>query len=262
MNNVFKLCTTSFILLGLSGNIWAAESFELAPYAGVDAQMRHMSFERHFGGNIFHKSYPQANVFLGLKFKECVGVEIGYEFSKTQRHARNYNVGDVVFGQIITSGASNPLLVSESFSGHASAKTYGWNFNLVGFYPVFCGDNNMQLIASIGFAHLRLTAHHVLLNRNVLLNEFALEEGLRIPITDVILEARNYKRRKNIFRMATGVQHMWGDCLGIRALITWEYTTKLKAHRNQFSPITGLTPFSRAKLKNSFLYGIGVFIPF
>jgi hypothetical protein len=262
VNNVFKLCTTSLILLGLSGNIWAAESFELAPYAGVDAQMRHMSFERHFGGNIFHKSYPQANVFLGLKFKECVGVEIGYEFSKTQRHARNYNVGDVVFGQTLTSKASNPLLLSEHFAGHAAAKTYGWNFNLVGFKPVICGDNNLQLIGSIGFAHLRLKVHHLLINTNVLLNAFALEEGVRQPLTEVIFDTRNYKSRKNIFRMATGVQHMWGDCLGIRALITWEYTTKLKAKKNQHSTIADLRLLTKAKLKNSFLYGIGVFIPF
>lgn len=265
MNNLFKLCTASLVLCAIANTAWAIEDIELTPYAGIDAQMRHMGFDKNYGGNVLRKTYPQGNVFFGLKFKEYVGVEFGYEFSKTQRHARTYHAGDTIFGQRLVA-ASSPLLLSQDFSGHTASRTYGWNFNLVGFFPVLCGDNNLQLIGSLGFARLKLKVHHLITNTTVSLNSFAfqlpLDPRIRQPLTQTISESTNYKHRKNIFRIATGVQHMWGDCLGIRALITWEHTAKLQVKKNQNAVTASGLILTQAKPQNSLLYGVGVFIPF
>lgn len=221
---------------------------EPTPYVGIDAQMRHMSFDRGFGRHIFKKHYPQGNVFVGLKFKDCVALELGYEFSKTQRHAKNYYTGDVVFGFAIPTPA--PFVLSNTQGSHASSKISGWNLNLVGFYPILCGDNNLTLVGSIGAARLKARTREVFTTAIV------------VPAETITLSNTfNYKRHKTVLKIGGGLQHMMSDCLGVRALINWENTSKLHAKGKDAVTRRLATP-RMAKLKNSFTYGLGAFMPF
>lgn len=259
MNKRLSLWASPLFLLASCGTTLADVDLDLAltPYLGIDAQMRHMGFDKNFGGNVLKKRQPQGNVFLGLKYRECVAVEFGYEFTRTQRRARRYDVGNSVFGQTFL---PVPLGFSSTQESHVSSKLYGWNINLVGFFPILCGENNLQLVGSIGMARLKSKTRDAFISTVTEPDRFS--DPLIFPnatqtITD--FDRFHYKRRKTVLRLGTGLQHMMSDCLGIRALINWEHTDKIKARGRNVT--THMVSPRKTKLKNSVNYGIGIFIP-
>src|SRR5690348_3147210 len=57
----------------------------LIPYVGLDAQYRSMEFKKDRGNNIAAKSYPQGNIFVGLRFCDYWGVEFGYQGTNNKK---------------------------------------------------------------------------------------------------------------------------------------------------------------------------------
>ena len=231
----------------------------LTPYVGADAQIRHMGFKKDFGGNALKKNYPQGNFFAGLKFNPYVGIEFGYEASKKKSRKVKHNNSDIVFGAPLEQVEPGDLSVDNT--SHSSSKTDGWNANLVGFFPIICEDNSLQLIGSIGMAQLKIKSKNSL-DKVLVTTTFD-------PITDeptgteALAEINNraFTKRKAVLRISSGIQNMITDCIGIRALVMWENTTKLKAHGKLIS--SGEETTQRiTKPKNSFNYGLGIFTYF
>lgn len=250
-----------FAAASMATTYTAASGLDLCldAYVGVDAQMRHMHFQKNFGGNILQHRYPQANVFAGFKVNEYVGIEAGYEFSKKQHGTKTHPVGDVVFGEPIP--PPDPSLVSIAHASRASSKINGFNLNLVGFLPILCEDNT-QLIGSVGMASLKSRTRNTFTTTAVTLIPIEVEgETFEIPFTVITPTTHQYKKRKPIFRIAAGVQHLTTCCIGIRGLVTWESTAKLKSTGKDVLTAEK-TPGDIAKPKRSFLYGIGIFAPF
>ncbi len=207
----------------------------LVSYVGVDAQMRHMDFEKNFGGNILQHRYPQANFFAGFKFNDYLGAEAGYTFSKKQLSTRAHQSTDIVLGELLPT--IYPVLVSQTFQSRASSKISGWNANLMGYLPIFCKEDNTQLIGSIGFASLKSRVHNLVIFNNTL------------------IDTNYFKKHKTILRLGTGIQHMVCDNIGLRFLVAWENTSKLKAYAQNLNR----TSFASTRPENSFHYGLGVF---
>lgn len=237
------LLTAPVILLAAAGTAVADMDFGcLTPYVGVDAQMRHMGYQKQFGGNSLKKNYPQGNFFAGLKFNDCVGVELGYEISTKKSHSRTLPNTDVVFGRTIN--FAPPFTFTSTST--ASSKIHGWNLNLVGYLPVLCEDNSLSLIGSVGVAQLKVRAH-------TKIRTTVFEPGETPVFTDANL---HFHKSKAVLRLAGGAQYMMTECIGVRGLVTWENTSKFKMHR--------LRETARfvAKPKNTFIYGLGVFTQF
>ena len=248
------LWVTPLIMLTVTGTATADNTLCFTPYIGVDAQMRHMGFQKDFGGNILKKKNPQGNFFAGLKFNQYVGVEVGYEFSKTQRIIKDSYPNDIIFGQSIP--AFSPDVLSVENLHRTFSKINGWNANLVGFLPVLQEKNDVQLIGSIGVANLKLQTKNTLTTTEV-------ESFIGDPNdTFTIISTKNifYKKRKAILRIASGIQYKINDCIGLRAMVSWENTSKLKAKAKD--AITEKALLGMTAPKNSFQYGLGMFISF
>ena len=239
----------------------------LTPYVGADAQMRHMGFEKDFGGNALKKNYPQGNFFAGLKFNQYVGVEFGYEASKKKPRSVTHNNSDIVFGSPLQQGEPTDLGFDDT--SHSSSKINGWNTNLVGFLPIFCEDNSLQLIGSVGVAQLKIRSKNSL--KNVLvITTFDPNTGEPNGTQSITtIGNRDFTKRKAVLRISSGIQNMITDCIGIRALVTWENTAKLKAHGKLISLTENGTSIALSetirrisKPKNSFNYGLGIFTSF
>lgn len=244
MKKELTLLSTPLIMLAAAGSANAGMSFCLTPYAGVDAQVRHMSFQKKFGGNVLKKNYPEGNFFAGLKFNDYIGIEAGYEVSKKKSRANPLNNTDIVLG----AGLINDPLVT--YKNSASTKIHGWNLNLSGYLPIFCEDNSLNLIGSVGLAQLKLRIRERL--------TLTIQEPGETPVSfERNVHLLKHNKHKAVLRLAGGAQYMITDCVGVRGLVTFENTSKLKT-----PGISSTHSALIAKPKNTFIYGLGIFTSF
>ena len=210
----------------------------LTPYAGIDAQVRHMNFKKGYGDNLFAHNTPQANLYAGLKFNEFVGIEIGVEGNSKKNKTKIVRAGDTFLGQPILLGISQTTY-------HATDKTTSFHANLIGFYPITC-DN--QVYASVGAA--RIKSHFTTRAITVL-------DDQGQSVFDSPLRTENFKKNKTVLRLGVGMQQMLTSNAGVRAGVTWENTSKLRDIK-----ASGRTTPERIKLEDNFSYNLGLFWKF
>jgi hypothetical protein len=218
-------------------------------YVGIDGQVRIINFKQDYGGNLLKNHYPQVNLFSGVMFNECIGIEAGYEFSKQQYTVTRDNPRKVVLGRRVPfdNPRNSGIVYDNSYS---SSKINGCNINIIGLFPI---QKNIQLIGSVGFSNLKLRVHNTFTHTKV--TECDL---LEFPITDVFSDYVNYNKRKTVLRLASGIKLKLKDCVGMRVLVSWENTSRLEAQAKD--SVTKGKVLGMAKPKNSFQYGIGLFV--
>lgn len=251
MKKHLGLFTAPLLILGISGTAIAdGGGCCFTPYLGVDAQIRHMSFFKRFGGNLLKENYPQGNFFAGLKFCDYVGIEVGYTMSQKKSRYKTLRSGETIFGTILPIPPAS--LVSREDSS-AYSKIQGWNLNLMGFLPIICEDNSLSLVGGIGVSQLKLKIHHRL-------KFFAQGSDNLSPIIEaqnLAFEPLKKHKYKGILRLTGGIQQLITDCFGVRGLVTWENTTQLKSRVRRSNGV-----LFHSKPKNAITYGIGIFTQF
>jgi hypothetical protein len=187
----------------------------------------------------------------GVMFNENFGLEAGYEFSKKQFSVSRDNPRKVVLGRPtpVPHPWNTGIVYDNSYS---SCKINGINLNLIGLFPV---QKNIQLIGSFGFANLKLRAKNTF--THTIITELPL---LELPITDVYSDHVDYNKRKTVLRLCGGIKLKLNDCVGMRALLSWENTSKLEAKARD--RVTKGKVLGMAKPKSSFQYGVGLFLTF
>lgn len=226
-----KLALLAAPAMMLAATTAIANEWCVAPYAGIDAQYRYMDAQRNFGGNLFRNNFPQGNVYVGLKFNEFFGAEVGYE--ATTRKNRTVTLGP-------GASANGPVLDSTTtVTYNTTAKIQGPHADLVGFYPI-CPEYCLELIGSVGVASL--TAKY---QRTAVILDGT-------PINPVL---RTFSNRRAILRASAGLQHMLCDNVGVRGTIGWENTKKFTISSKE---VAGLS----TNLKNSWIGSLGLFATF
>lgn len=228
---VLTLC--SLLLGGFATPVLARMCYpvtvNLGPYLGFDLELRDMGFKQGYGDKVFEKQYPQANLFVGLMFNEFFGIELGYE--KTLKRSRNssFTGGDVVLGNIATSGTSG------KFQSHG--ELYGPNINFMGVYKP-CEAYPLEIFGSIGGSYL--TAKF---DRNL----FEFNDG---PASLL----RTFEQDKALWRIAIGLQYVIADCIGVRTSLKWENTSQMRLYTREL-----LANPPQIKLKDSLIFGLGFY---
>lgn len=247
MKKKLNLLLASVATLMSASTMASAElNWQLSPYVGVDAQVRHIGFKRNFGDNVFKKNYAQGNFYAGLKFIDYLGVEVGYE-QAIKKNGRTANPsGAVELGTTIPSVAGTTLYIysQNSFQMH------GPHASIIGFLPFCINDQKFALIGSVGAVSLRTKLVHQPTEFNTGILTSAEREEFRAV----------FRKRKTVLRAMVGLQHMMTDHAGIRASVGFEKTSKFTI----LNPVTRNT-FNlnlRTKLKDSFNYGFGIFWQF
>lgn len=250
----------SFILIpGIAYNSlsYAFEgSYNIDAYAGAETSIRKMRFKNNFGNNIFQDPlYTELNFFVGYKINKYFGMEVGYSLSETKINSKNAKNGLFLFG--------NPLIYSNSELDkitnliHSRSKIEGSNINLMGFFPI-ASEKNINLIGSVGMGYLK---------SNTMCNiteigekNIVLDDGLTVPVQKTAFTESIYKNSVITIRASTGIQYITKHNFGIRALVGWENTHKVKIQGKD--RITGNKVSEHAKFKDSITYRIGFFVPF
>lgn len=232
MKKKLALLAAPIVLLAASA---ATADWGFTPYVGADAEFRHMELHKDFGGNMFTHNYPQGNLYVGAQLNEYFGIEAGYEATKRKARATTLKNGDTVAGL--------RLQTTKTLQFNAVSQIKALHANLVGFLPI-CEQYRLKLIGSLGLARLKMKFTEL----DVAIDGDAVVAGNDDTVT--------FRKRKNVLRLGLGLQHMINCDWGVRGMLKWEQTNKLRQVFAKEDLRFSIKP------KNSVIYSIGAFYTF
>jgi len=180
------------------------------PYVGFDVQERRMAFKEGFGDNLLHRTSPQGNIYAGILLNEHVGVEAGYEATRTRSRTATLVAGELSGGVPIPVGMSPATFRS-------NIKIQGPHLGLVAYLPICEICCPFEWYGYIGAARFKATAE-----RSTLAFGPAGTPGL----------TRKLSARKTIVRAALGIQYKWTERVSLRGTVAWAGTRRIIIHAN------------------------------
>jgi hypothetical protein len=213
-------------IISTASNVYAVESTTNTPsfYLGADAVYSRMGFKGNYGSNIFEKSAPGINVFVGHLFNNNFGAEVGFEIEKKEKKSGNINAGTYFAGWVVP-----PM---GGFSFNSEVKQRHPYLGLVGNLNIN-NDFFVQglLGVSVSNVHAKYTWTDSALN-------FA--------------DAATFSKTKPVAMVRLSVGYKLTDKFDVRAYTTWRNTSNIKIK----SPDT--TRGNLIKLKDTYNVGLGV----
>ena len=181
--------------------------------------------------NVLPKSYQGGALYLGARFMENFGVELGGDMSA--RKKKDWTQA------AITNGAAAVA------TGTSKIRRTGYHFDLVGFLPV---ADCMDLFASLGYgfvkAKLDITATGATVNN----------------AAAVAAMNATKAKGKGVFRLGVGASWMFTDMFGLRAKLNWEDTSRLRINEPAVVGVSNAT--SSKAFKDTTSLSLGVFAKF
>lgn len=179
-----------------------AEMEDVNPLVGIDFKQ---TWARGNDGlsDVLPKSYPGFDIFVGSRFHENFGVEVGYDWSlKKHKHS----TGTTVYNGYTVNG---PIKTSARFQGP--------RLEVAGFLPL---ENSFELVGRVGLSYVKANLHTVGFQTttvtdasgNAVSNPWGSETG----------------KSKLLMRAAGGAQYMVADNVGLRGLVGWENYSRLR----------------------------------
>lgn len=247
---------TLFTLLGLWGLLVISilteahasipvKSINVSPYFGVDAGVQHLKWANGFGSNLYKKNHAQGSLFGGITFCDYVGIEGGYETTPFDESRSTLTSDQLLYGNSIAP-LEPPITVRSFF------QIKGWYLTLLGLLPISC-EYNTQLFAGVGVSRARIYQTSLIT---------ATTGQIINPVGHLFngdTPQRTFVATKGVLRLTAGLQSMLCDCIGVRAFFNWYNTARFKsivAREPQESTL------DKVKVRNSFSYGLGLFVKF
>jgi hypothetical protein len=217
-----------------SSNFCAANPF----YCGFDLGVQHIGFKPGYGDNLFPTDLPMSNLFVGFKFNDYFGIEGGYENTLEQERISTVFGGQTMLGRVVPSDPANGF---DYFKFRSKAQMDGWHLGIVANYNLNAIKlNNLSLLGYIGVKNTNIK-----LTRTGLFAKMV--GGFEEIYNDTLLLNKNNK--KNFIKLFVGLEYLFTNYIGIRAIFGWENTSKLQ-------PSNGVDRFAKLKDSTSFMIGV------
>jgi len=216
-------------------------SFTLFPYVGVDVGVRYLDFQRWVGRGLFIKTVPQTNLYVGLRFHDNFGIEVGWEATPLKSKTMTFKRGDQNLGFEIP-GLMDPEVHTFKW------KLEGWHVNLIGYTPNFSDRYHFSFFGSIGLAHKKVIIQHLPIS------------AAGIFLSDALLKKcrGTFAKYRSLFRTTVGLQYMLPHHFRIRAYFGWENTNQFGRLKTK-ERLSGVTTVG---LDNSVSLNLGVLYQF
>lgn len=192
------------------------------PYVGADYYQVWMKGNNVPGQSTFPKSYPGWTIYVGNKFTEYFGLELGYDDSVK---------------------AKKSWSTTSDLNGNTKIRRTGGHLDLVGFLPI---DECANLIGSIGYGWVKPKVSTSINNPT----KSATEADALQSISG---------KGESVFRIGVGADWMATDMFGLRAKLGWESTNSLRIKGDQ--NFTNLKYNTKA-FKSSVTLAVGAFVKF
>ena len=208
---------------------------DLNPYIGADYYQAWMKPKGDYT-KLLPKDFPGATIYVGTKFHENFGIELGYDWSARKKKDFSIGANSALFSSTI---ANNQV-----FSGTTKVRRSGGHLDLVGFLPVAeCFD----LIGSVGFGWVQ-TKFTTTINNTV-----------TAPMTQASAVSSMSGKGRGVLRVGVGGSYMVTDMVGLRAKLSWESTSSVRANGNQnFTTLN----FGQKPYKSTTALSVGAFVKF
>ena len=172
---------------------------EINPYVGIEYKQFGLKAKGQWT-KLSPKNFPAGRIFVGSKFHENFGFELGYTQSKKKTKEANPTQ---LFGVVIPGGAN--------LTTNLKVKIQSFDFDFNGYMPI---DDNFDLIGTAGFSFMKPKV-----------DGSATTQVLGVVVDDRVIEAKGKNRL--VPRLGAGVQYNIEN-FGIRARVLWENTSQLK----------------------------------
>lgn len=260
-----KQIAKSLVLLGAmvaASSASASWIDDLCPYIGVDYKQTWLKGKGFFHDKVA-RSYPGATIYLGTKFSECFGAEIGYTW--TGRKHKTAAIGQHNFFNrnipgFVPFGSNNETI-------RTSTRFNSFHFDLNGYYPL---ADCFELIGSVGIASMKpkVSATVTHSRNHPRFGNFHRNDGRFLEST--------HGKSKGVWRLGAGAQYLFTECVGLRGMIRWESTSRLRignndhghGHHGNFNNTHGNFghnhgfAFDRKVFKDAWSLALGLFVKF
>lgn len=202
---------------------------DMCPLVGIDYQQVWMQGKGDWN-KLFPKPFPGATAYIGARFGECLGLELGYDWGAKVSKNFTLPAGSSFFGRTVTT----------TVTGTARVRRQGGHFDVIGYLPVV---DCIELMGVLGVGYIYPKVN---ISTNGTTN---VDSGLQSVAT----------RGKVVARIRLGGNYMFTECIGIRALVGWESTSSLRVKgNNSFSTLN----FNGKGWKGSTTVAAGAFVKF
>ncbi len=198
---IFLSCMTTNVI-AYSTCMDGSSSYEWQRYAGADFKYAGIN-PRSDWRYIFVPDYPTSNLYFGIRFYPQFGIELGYEAAKLGKKDNTFNQGQTFFGNNV----SGVQTVS-------SIRFAIWHIDFCYFYPISPAYEDIDLFASIGLGEVQTSLN--------------LTASPNTPGTVAAALNNMQLQRTSILRVRIGAEYMSTSYLGIRALVGYDGTNKIK----------------------------------
>lgn len=199
------LACTALGLVVFQGNAHAADRafVERPMYYGASAELNFMSLKDDYK-NLYNDRYPGTDVLLGWRFNERYGMDFGYSWSMRKTKTNNFANG-AVFSGTAANMATSVDSTMRLKNTHLDANAY---------WPVY---NNVDAVFSLGLGFVKQGIKNVVTP----------EASNLAPIFD------NIESRTNaVPRLGLGVDGMFSDDWGLRAMVRYQHMGRAKLRDN------------------------------
>lgn len=206
---------------------------DLSPIIGVDYYHAWMKGKNNFS-SVVPKSYPGATFYLGTKFHECFGVELGFDWSA--KKSKNFT-----FAVPATSTVG-----ATTITGKNTVRRSQIHLDLIGYLPIV--DDCFELFGTIGYGWFKPKFHEEFTQR--------LNVASSTQAAGTVIRSGTFSRSKgkSIFRLGVGAMYMVTDCIGLRAKLGWETTSSVR--------YTGINGTHFKPFKDTGTLAVGAFVKF
>ncbi len=243
-----KQVTKSLVIVGAmlaAGSAVADMDMDFHPFIGVDYLQAWMPAKGSIttfsnaartdtinAKSAFRSSFPGATVYVGSKFTDCFGIELGWDSSLSSKKKT----------------AASPSTSPFPYTYTAKVRREGFHADLMGFLPMM---DCWNLFGSIGWGSVKAKISDQSLTaaagngNTAAVNQGLLNAGTHLPLKS---------KTKSLLRLGVGASYMFTDMFGVRAKLGWEGTSALRV---KYSNGTSAKLF-----KDSTTLAVGLFAQF
>lgn len=240
-----KQVTKSLVIVGAmlaAGSAVADMDMDFHPFIGVDYLQAWMPAKGSIttfsnavrtdtinAKSAFRSSFPGATVYVGSKFTDCFGIELGWDSSLSSKKK--------------TAASPSTTAVPGGYTYTSKVRREGFHADLMGFLPMM---DCWNLFGTIGWGSVKAKISNQALTANTAAGTAAINAGTSaIPLST---------KRKSLLRLGVGASYMFTDMFGVRAKLGWEGTSALRV---KYSNGTSAKLF-----KDSTTLAVGLFAQF